>query len=78
MNYPTYVIVNGKRYDINTDFRVAIKCNLIAEDINIGDMERALAIIYTLFGEKGLDDKDSHQKLLELAEKYLRCGEDPI
>lgn len=77
MNYPTYVVVNGTKYDINTDFRIALKCNQIAEDNTIGDYERALAIIYTLFGEKGLNAQDDHQMLLELAIKYLRCGEEP-
>lgn len=76
MNYPTYVIVNGTRYDINTDFRYAIKCNEIAEDVNIGDYERVLAIIYTLYGEKGLNALDDHEKLLEMAIKYLKCGEE--
>lgn len=78
MNYPTYVIVNGKKYDINTDFRIAIKCLEIAEDGSIGDTERALAIVYKLFGEEGLNDKDNMEKLLELAVKYLRCGEEPV
>ena len=53
--YPEYAEVNGKRYKINTDFRVAIECNRIAQDNTIGDYERALAIIYTLFGEDGIN-----------------------
>ena len=52
-NYPEYVEVKGKRYKINTDFRVAIECNRIAEDETIGDFERVLGIIYTLFGDEG-------------------------
>ena len=34
--YPQYVEVFGKRYKINTDFKVAIECNRIAEDETIG------------------------------------------
>ena len=72
--YPEYVEVEGKRYKINTDFRVAIECNRIAEDDSIGDLERALAIIYMLFGDEGINKPDHYEKLLELAQKYLLCG----
>ena len=73
MNNPQYVKVDDKLYKINTDFRVALECNNIAEDKTIGDYERALAIIYKLFGEDGLDCKNQN-KLLELAMKYLLLG----
>lgn len=76
MMYPEYVKVNGKKYKINTDFRVAIECNRIATDESIGDYERALAIIYTLYGDEGLNDTDNYIKLLELAKKYLSCNKD--
>lgn len=76
MNYPEYVEIEGKRYKINTDYRVAIDCNEIALDKTIDDEERALAIIYKLYGKQGLFDKENHQKLLELAQKYLSCGKD--
>lgn len=49
MSNPEYVKVDGELYKINTDFRVALECNKIAEDENIGDYERSLAIIYKLF-----------------------------
>ena len=49
MNNPEYVKVDNELYKINTDFRVALECNKIAEDENIGDFERAMAIIYKLF-----------------------------
>lgn len=75
MKYPKYVEVDGKRYEINTDFRVAIKCNEIATDNSIGDYERALAIIYTLFGEEGINTPKYYEKLLELSKKYLLCGD---
>lgn len=72
--YPKYVEIDGKEYPINTDFRVAIECDRVARDETIGDYERALAIIYLLFGDKGIDDRDNYGKLLELAKKYLSCG----
>lgn len=75
MNNPQYVKVDDKLYKINTDFRIALECNNIAEDKTIGEYERALAIIYKLFGEDGLDCKNQN-KLLELAMKYLLLGND--
>lgn len=74
MNYPEYVIIDNEEYKINTDFRVAIECNRISEDEEIGDFERALAIIYTLYGDKGLEHQEHYNKLLEYAQKYLACG----
>lgn len=78
MNYPEYVKIEDKKYKINTDFRVALECQKIALDETIGDYERPLAIIYTLFGEEGLDDFNNHVRLLELAMKYLKCGNENI
>ncbi|MEI3530688.1 MAG: Gp15 family bacteriophage protein [Bacilli bacterium] len=76
MNYPKYVEVADRRYKINTDFRVAIECNRIAEDETIGDFERALAIIYKLFGEEGLNHQENYEFLLDLAKKFLCCGKE--
>lgn len=75
-NYPEYVEINGNKFKINTDFRVAIECNSIAQDETIGDYERALAIIYKLFGKKGLEAFDLHEKLLLMAKEYLVCGKE--
>lgn len=74
--YPEYVKVNGKKYKINTSFRVALECNRIAEDKTINDIERALAVIYKLFGEEALEDKENRSELLEKAKLYLSCGQE--
>lgn len=76
MNYPKYVEVNGRTYAINTDFRYALQCNKIASDETIGDFERCLAVIYTLYGDDGLKYQEDYEKLLELAKKYLLCGKE--
>jgi hypothetical protein len=76
MNYPEYVKVEDKKYKINTDFRVAIECQNIATNEIIGDYERALAIVYKLFGEEGINTPQHYEKLLELAIKYLSCGKE--
>ena len=76
MNNPEYVKIGDKKYKINTDFRVAIECNNIAQDDSIGDAERSLAIIYKLFGDEGLNNSQDWDKLLELAIKYLTLNKD--
>ena len=76
MNNPEYVKIGEKKYKINTDFRVAIECNSIAKDKYITDTERAMAIIYKLYGDDGLNDSDNYDKLLELALQYLSMGEE--
>lgn len=79
-NYPEYAEVNGIKYKINTDFRVAIKCNDVSLKQDIDDLEKCLAIIYLLFGNKGLDDcKNNNELIIALCEKaktYLQCGKD--
>ena len=72
MTYPEYAEVAGKRYKINTDFRAALRCFEVIDDESICDEERALAVIYILFGE--LPD-DHLEDFLRIAGNYLRCGE---
>lgn len=74
--YPKYVEVNGKRYAINTDFRVALKCDEIGRDETISIHERPLAIIYLLFGDDALQDYENHEQLLEMAKRYLSCDKE--
>lgn len=78
LNNPEYVKVGDKKYKINTDFRVAIECNNIAQDDSIGNTERPLAIIYKLFGDEALKKENAKDwdKLLELATKYLTLNKD--
>ena len=75
MDYPEYAKVDNELYPINTDFRVAIRCNEVAQDKTIGDYERAMAIIYLLFGDKGLESKNK-QVLLDKALYFLSCGKE--
>lgn len=76
MNNPTKVKIKDRIYPINTDFRIAIECNQIALDTKISDYERSLAIIYKLYGDKGLENVNDYADLLELAKKYLSCGKE--
>lgn len=74
MNNPEFAKIGDKKYKINTDFRIAIECNEIAQDDTIKDTERALAIIYKLYGDEGLDNPQDYEKLLEIAIKFLTLG----
>lgn len=76
MENPQYVKIKDKKYKINTDFRVAIKCDEVAKDKKIDDTERALALIYLLFGEDGLNSHEDWQELNRLGQKYLLLGKE--
>lgn len=72
MTYPEYAEIAGKRYKINTDYRVALRCFEVIEDDSICDEERALAVVYMLFGVIPTTDLED---FLRIAGNYLRCGE---
>ena len=74
MNNPEYIIVNGNKVKINTDFRIALECQRIALNEEIDDYERAMAIIYKLFGSVALNDEDNLQEYFDKAQKYLNCN----
>ena len=63
-------------YTANTDFRIAIRCNEIAQDKTIGDYERVLGIICTMFGPDSIDNQQHHEKLLKWIQNYLSCGKE--
>lgn len=71
-SYPKFAQIRNRKYKINTDFRVALECDKLAKS-NISDEERALAIIYLLYGDKGLENSQDWNDLLIIALKYLRC-----
>ena len=72
MRYPEYAEVKGIKYKINTDYRVALRCFEVIEDTSICDQERALAVVFLLFGEVPMEDM---AEFLRIAGDYLRCGE---
>ena len=63
-------------YEAKTDFRTAIRCNEIATDETIGDYERVLGIICTMFGADAIDNPNHYEKLLNWAKKWLSCGKE--
>lgn len=72
--YPEYVEIDGNKYKINTDYRVALSCFEAINDISISDMERTIAIIVLLLGKNfPIEYAD---KVLDKLYKYLRCGKE--
>ena len=75
MNNPEYIKINNEKIKINTDFRVGLACQRVAQDKTISDFERALAIEYLLIGEKCFEIQDQ-EHLLKLLLKYLSLDEE--
>lgn len=73
MENPEYVSIDGTKYKINTDFRIALRCDKEAKS-NGDERERALTILYLLFGDAGIDNTQHQERLLKSALKYLSCG----
>ncbi|MCM1115605.1 MAG: bacteriophage Gp15 family protein [Clostridium sp.] len=72
MVYPEYVRINGEKVKIKTDFKVALKALAVVNDNSIGDYERALAVIYIMYGY--LPPNDQIEMFLQMATKFLQCG----
>ena len=70
--YPKYAEIKGKKYKLNTSYKVALRCFEVIDDSDISETERAAAIIYLLFGFIPKKDSDL---FLEKAKKFLECGE---
>ena len=60
MNYPEYIEVENKKYKINTDFRIAIKCNEIAENEDIGNHIVIVSGDVVLY-QKPMNDTDTNE-----------------
>ena len=69
--YPEYALVCGETYKLNTDYTVAKSCFEIINDAGISDEERALAVIYKLFG---FVPHENGQEFLDKAVLFLKCG----
>lgn len=74
MDYPEYIEVNGNEYKIDTDYRVALQCLKVVDDITISDTERFYAILCLLLGTdvKKEDEFEAFKKCTT----YLRCGKE--
>lgn len=76
-SYPRFAKVGNKKYSINTNYKVALECEKVARS-NVSEEERAMAIIYLLFGDEGLQNSQDWNDLLAIALKYLNCGKEKL
>lgn len=71
---PTQATINGRTVPIRTDYRYALRAFDVIADKGISDEERALAVIYVVFGRLP-DDGEPMEPWLEKARVFLQCGE---
>jgi len=72
MIYPTKMEVNGKVYDIDTNYKTALSCFKAINDGELKDLERAIVVVSLLLGnDVPLEDT---QEALQKCAIYLRCG----
>lgn len=76
-SYPRFAKVGEKKYKINTNYKVALECERVAKS-NVSEEERAMAIIYLLFGDEGIENSQDWNDLLAIALKYLNCGKEKL
>ena len=69
MSNPEYAKVNDKLYKINTDFKIALKCDEVYRS-DVREEEKMLAIIYLLYGDEGLNNPNDYEELIKKAVKY--------
>lgn len=67
-----FVEIQGVKYPINTDYRVALECDRILNDPNIDDLDRGILATGILFGS----DSPYCQEALDKLGKYLAGGVD--
>lgn len=68
--------IDNTIYEAKLDFRTAIECDRIARDETIGDFERVLGIICTLYGPNAIDNEEHYERLVKWALKYLSFGKE--
>jgi hypothetical protein len=67
---PTAVLVNGKEYEINSDFRVCLRVILAFEDSQLTGLEKQMVMISNLYPQP----PDDLQSAMEQSVKFLNGG----
>lgn len=76
MNCIKKIQIGDTIYDADVSFRNIIRCNEIAIDKSITDFERQMAMIYIVFGEKGLKIEENYVKLIDWLLDYSLDGKE--
>lgn len=80
-DYPEFAEIDGRLYEINTDYRYALQCFKLIEDGSISDIERTIAVISVLFGKENengeiINIPNNLDVALEKATFFLTCGKE--
>lgn len=67
-----YALIDGERYKINSDFKIALKCDEVLNDRTLNDTERGIKITGLLFGK----DSPYNDEALRKARIFLSGGDD--
>lgn len=68
---PTAVEIDGKEYEIDTDFRTSLQIIMAFEDVNLTSYEQSAIMLSLLYGE---EIPPNINKAQELAIKFLNYG----
>ena len=71
--FPTKALIDGKVYELNTDFRNCLKIILAFEDDELLDFEKAEIMLKNLYGENIAKNTD---KAIRKTIYFLDCGEE--
>lgn len=71
--FPTKALIDGKVYELNTDFRNCLKIILAFEDDELLDFEKAEIMLKNLYGENIPQNTD---EAIRKAIYFLDCGEE--
>lgn len=70
--FPTKTIIDGKEYNLNTDFRTCLKIILAFEDDELLDYEKVEVMLKNLYGD---DIPFNTNEAIKKAVLFLDCGE---
>lgn len=71
--FPTKTIIDGKEYNLNTDFRTCLQIILAFEDEEIFDFEKVDIMLELLYGKDNIPD--NREMAIEKAVLFLDGGE---
>lgn len=69
---PTAVEIDGREYELNTDFRTCLNIILAFEDTELTDYEKRIVMLGLLYKEV----PDNIREAIRLGVKFLNCGEE--
>ena len=70
--YPKFIRVDGELLPLNTSYKAALHAFKVINDEDIGDVERAMALMQILLGTIIMDQHS--EKVVELLVRYLQRG----